>query len=94
MAFYAYLLRCNDGSFYAGHTDNMEFRLAQHQTGALGGYTAKRLPVHLVWCEGFGTRDDAFAAEHQIKGWTRAKKEALIAGDCSLVSILARNREG
>lgn len=94
MAFYAYLLRCNDGSYYVGHTDDMEFRLAQHQSGALGGYTANRLPVHLVWCEDFGTRDDVFAAEHQIKGWTRAKKKALTAGDWTLVSILARNRQG
>ena len=48
MSFYVYLLLCNDGTYYAGHTDDLEFRLAQHQTGALGGYTAKRLPVQLV----------------------------------------------
>ncbi|OJV05820.1 MAG: hypothetical protein BGO06_12585 [Shinella sp. 65-6] len=94
MAFYAYLLRCNDGGYYAGHTDDLEFRLAQHQTGALGGYTAKRLPVALVWCDSFPTRDEAFAAEWKLKGWSRAKKEALIAGDWERVSELARNRQG
>lgn len=90
MSFYAYLLRCNDGSYYAGHTDDIDVRIAQHQSGALGGYTAKRLPVVLVWCESFPTRDEAFEAERRLKGWSRAKKEALIAGDWALVSRLSR----
>ena len=90
MAFYAYLLRCNDGSYYAGHTDNLDLRIAQHQSGALGGYTAKRLPVKLVWSDWFSTRDDAFAAERKLKGWRRAKKEALIAGDWESIAQLAR----
>ncbi|QIG52959.1 GIY-YIG nuclease family protein [Altererythrobacter sp. BO-6] len=94
MPFYAYILLCNDGSYYVGHTDDLDFRLGQHQAGALGGYTAKRLPVKLVWSESFPTRDEAFAAERRIKGWSRAKKEALIAGDWELVSRLARNRQG
>lgn len=89
MPFYTYILRCNDGSYYAGHTDDLDLRIAQHQTAALGGYTAKRLPVRLVWSESFPTRDEAFAAERRIKGWSRAKKEALIAGDWELVSKLA-----
>ena len=90
MAFYAYLLRCNDGSYYAGHSDDLEVRIAQHQTGAMGGYTAKRLPVPLAWSDSFPTRDEAFAAERRIKGWSRAKKEALIAGDWDLISRLSR----
>ena len=90
MAFHAYLVRCNDGSNYADHTDELEQRIAQHQTGALGGYTAKRLPVVLVWSESFQTRDDAFAIERKLKGWSRAKKEALIAGDWELISQLAQ----
>jgi len=94
MAFYAYLLRCNDGSYYAGHTDNLEQRFAQHQSGALGGDTARRRPVSLVWSDSFQTRDCAFAVERKLKGWSRAKKEALIAGDLELVSQLARSRKG
>ncbi|WP_341713257.1 GIY-YIG nuclease family protein [Erythrobacter sp.] len=94
MAFYAYLLLCNDGSYYAGHTDDLGERMAQHQSGAMGGYTAKRLPVKLQWCEEFPTRDEAFDAERRIKGWSRAKKQALIAGDWDLISELARNRQG
>ncbi len=94
MAFYAYLLRCSDGSYYAGHTDDLEYRLAQHQDGALGGYTSKRRPVTLVWCDTFTERDQAFWAERKLKGWSRAKKEALIAGDWDLIRELARNRQG
>ena len=94
MPFFAYLLRCNDGSYYAGHTEELEVRLAQHQTGLLGGYTATRRPVVLVWSESFATRDEAIAAERRIKGWRRAKKEALIAGDWDRLPYLARNRQG
>jgi len=93
MAFFTYILRCNDGGYYTGHTEDLEIRMAQHQTGALGGYTAKRLPVVLLWSQDFPTRDEAFEAERQIKGWSRAKKEALIAGDWRRVTELARNRQ-
>jgi len=93
MAFYAYLLRCNDSSYYAGHTDNLELRMTQHRTGAFGGYTAKRRPVTLVWSDNFMTRDEAFAVERKLKGWSRAKKEALIAGDWERIQRLARNRQ-
>ena len=94
MAFSAYLLRCRDGTYYAGHTDDLDQRMANHQSGALGGYTATRRPVALVWHEIFQTRDDAFVVERKLKGWGRAKKEALIAGDWSRVQTLARNRQG
>ena len=97
MAFHTYILRCRDGSYYVGHTDDLERRIAQHRTGALGGYTASRLPVTFLWAQDFQTRDDAFAAERKLKGWGRAKKEAMMAGDWALVSELARNgkaREG
>jgi len=93
MSFFAYLLRCSDGSYYAGHTDDLDIRLAQHQAGSLGGYTRSRRPVALVWSDSFPTRDEAFAAERRIKGWSRAKKEALISGDWERIRYLARNRE-
>jgi len=94
MDFFAYLLRCCDGSYYSGHTDDIDLRMAQHKTGALGGYTAGRRPVTLVWSDNFPTRDEAFAAERKLKGWSRAKKEALIAGDWERIQALARNRQG
>lgn len=89
MSFYAYLLRCADGSYYAGHTDDLEARLVAHDSGALGGYTATRRPVALVWSEMFEEREQAFQAERQIKGWSRAKKEALIRGDFAALRSLA-----
>jgi predicted GIY-YIG superfamily endonuclease len=78
MSFYAYLLLCSDGSFYAGHTDNLESRMYAHEQGVFPGYTAKRRPVRLVWFQDFPSRHEAFAAERQVKGWFRAKKQALI----------------
>ena len=63
MPFHAYLLLCNDGTFYAGHRDNLELRMAQHESGAMGGYTAQRLPLTLVWSGDFETREEALAAE-------------------------------
>ena len=56
--FYAYMLRCSDGSHYVGHTDELERRLAEHETGAGSGYTAARQPVRLVWFEEFPTLAD------------------------------------
>jgi predicted GIY-YIG superfamily endonuclease len=89
MSFAAYLLCCADGSYYAGHTDDLGRRIAQHQSGECGGYTAARLPVARVWSQEFATREEALAAELQIKGWSRAKKEALIAGDWVRIQQLA-----
>ena len=79
MNFWAYLLRCADGSYYTGHAEDLEQRVWQHQTGAMRGYTFTRRPVELVWSEAFSARADAIETEHRIKGWSRAKKEALIA---------------
>ncbi|NMN04324.1 Mov34/MPN/PAD-1 family protein [Novosphingobium sp. SG916] len=93
MAFHAYLLRCADGSFYAGHTDDLTRRMAQHESGQLGGFTAKRRPVRLVWQQDFATREEALSAELRIKGWSRAKKQALIDGDWDRLTVLARNRQ-
>ncbi|MES2754963.1 MAG: TrmH family RNA methyltransferase [Pseudomonadota bacterium] len=81
MSFHAYLLCCADGSYYAGHTDTLEHRIAQHQHGEISGYTQTRRPVSLIWSQEFPSRLEALAAERQIKGWTRRKKEALIRGD-------------
>ena len=89
MAFYVYILHCADGSFYTGHTDDLEARLAAHRQRRYCGYTAKRLPVKLIFCDALPTRDEAFAAERRIKGWTRAKKLALAQGDWVGVSLLA-----
>jgi predicted GIY-YIG superfamily endonuclease len=92
MSFWTYMLHCRGGSFYVGHTDDLERRMAEHTTGALPGFTRNRLPVQLVWTQDFVTRDEAKAAEKQIKGWSRAKKLALIRGDWDRISALAKKK--
>lgn len=89
MSFWVYMLRCSDGSYYIGQTDDLEQRIGEHQQGAIPGYTHNRRPVTLVYSQEFSTRDEAIAAERQIKGWSRAKKEALIEGDWKRVQQLA-----
>ena len=77
-----YILRCADRSYYTGHTDNLEERIAKHQVGEIEGYTSTRRPVRLLFSEEFSTRSEVLAVERRIKGWSRRKKEALIRGDC------------
>ncbi|MBI2829820.1 MAG: GIY-YIG nuclease family protein [Chloroflexi bacterium] len=89
MSFWVYILRCADNSYYTGHTDNLEERLAKHQTGEIAGYTAMRRPVKLLFSEEFPTRAEALARERQLKGCRRSKKEALIQADWDEVSRLA-----
>jgi predicted GIY-YIG superfamily endonuclease len=93
MSFWCYMLHCADRSFYVGHTDDLEVRIAQHRTGTLRGYTSTRRPVTLVWSDEFPSRYEALSAERQIKGWSRAKKLALIRGDWKLIGLLARNKQ-
>jgi len=85
-----YMLRCADASYYVGHTNaaELERKLTQHHAGTLDEYTATRQPVELVWSAGFPDQDSAFAAERRLKGWSRAKREALIAGDQELLRQL------
>ena len=90
MAFYAYILKCADGKYYTGHTDDLEKRIGQHQSGLIKGYTSTRLPVKLVWTQEFPTRYEALDAELRIKGWSQAKKEALINGDWNRLSFFAK----
>ena len=91
MSTYVYILRCADASYYVGITrDVLEKRLAKHQSGAFCGYTVHRRPVMLVYHQEFERIEDAVAAERQIKGWRREKKEALIRGDYEALPPLAR----
>jgi len=92
MAFWVYMLRCADGSYYTGHTDNLEKRIGEHTTGAIiSCYTFNRRPVELVFSQEFTTREEALTSEQQIKGWSRKKKEAMMRGDWAEVSRLAKS---
>lgn len=91
MPYFVSILRCADDSFYTGRSPDPERRLSEHNLGLGGNYTMRRKPVHLVWSTGFETEQEAYVVERQIKGWTRAKKEALIAGDFDLLHGLAKS---
>ena len=90
--FFAYMLLCSDGSYYAGHTDDLERRIAEHVEGGKCAYTSTRRPVKLVWSQEFSSRDEAKEAEARIKKWSRAKKEALIRSDWESLHRLAECR--
>lgn len=94
MSFWVYILRCADNSYYTGHTDELGKRIGEHQNGLCDSYTAKRLPVELVFSQEFSTREEALTAEQQIKGWGRKKKEAMMCGNWVEVSRLAKSVSG
>lgn len=80
--YFVYILRCADGSYYTGITNDVQTRVGQHQIGSdPKAYTHTRRPVTLVYSATFGDVHEAIAWEKQVKGWSRKKKkEALIAG--------------
>jgi putative endonuclease len=80
--FVVYILSCSDGSFYTGITSSLYLRLAGHNEGIDSHcYTYARRPVRLMWAQPFADETEALTRERQIKGWSRAKKEALIRSD-------------
>jgi putative endonuclease len=91
-----YVFRSSNGPYYVGshRGPDAQARVSQHQQGHGGDYTASHLPVTLVWCEAFQFITDAIAAERQIKGWSRAKKEAMMRGDWNALAALSRRRGG
>ena len=89
---WTYLLRCGDGSYYAGSTRDLEQRVWQHSTGLGAKYTSKRLPVELVFAAEFDNVADAYAFEKRIQGWSRAKREALIASEFNKLPELSKKR--
>jgi putative endonuclease len=89
-----YILRCADGSYYTGPTRrSVDERVSEHaQKLVKGCYTETRLPVELVFSEHYERIDEAVAAERRIKGWSRAKKEAMMRGDWAALSALAKKK--
>jgi predicted GIY-YIG superfamily endonuclease len=92
MSYILYILLCADGSYYTGSTYDIDRRLFEHQEGlSPTAYTFRRRPVKLVWTEEVATLDDALLHEHQIKGWSRAKKAALIRGDFQAIHEIVKD---
>jgi len=92
MPFHVYILRCSDGTFYVGHTESVDERIAAHNAGEGPAYTRHRRPVALAYSESFDTSSAAVRRERQLKKWARKKKEALISGDLSALHNAARRK--
>ena len=85
-----YILRCADNSYYVGSTIHLQQRVLDHSDGNGAQYTARRRPVELVYAAEFADIRQAYAAEKQVQGWSRAKREALIRGDFESLPGLAK----
>ncbi|HWQ57458.1 MAG TPA: GIY-YIG nuclease family protein [Clostridia bacterium] len=75
--YYAYMLRCADGTLYSGYAADLEARVRAHNAGRGAKYTRARLPVSLVYSEVFDTKSEAMRRENELKRLTRAQKLAL-----------------
>ncbi len=91
-SYIVYILECADGSYYTGSAVDLIQRISQHETGASpSAYTYSRRPVKLVWTSEVTQRySEALKWEHQIKGWSRAKKQALIHGDFDAIHEIVK----
>ena len=90
--YFVYILKCNDNSYYTGFTNNIERRLQEHNSGKNKDcYTYDKRPLELMWLETFNDVLNAIAVEKQIKGWSRNKKEALIAEDWEKLVLYSKN---
>lgn len=88
-AYWIYIFKCNDNSYYTGKTSNLEKRYNEHKNGIYKGYTFLRRPVELVYSQKFFNETEANEAERRIKSWSRKKKEALIEKNFDLLHNLS-----
>jgi putative endonuclease len=90
--YFVYILLCSDNSYYTGITNDLERRFYEHESGIdPKAYTFKRRPLKMIFQEMFNDVNQAIAFEKQVKGWRRAKKEAIINGNWHLLPELSRN---
>lgn len=89
---YVYILKCADDSLYVGSTEDLEDRLRRHLSGNACDYTKHHKVERLVYTEEYPTYKEAFKRERQLHGWSRAKKDALIAGDIELLKSLCKKK--
>jgi putative endonuclease len=91
--YFVYILKCSDDSYYTGITNDLIKRVFEHQSGyKKDSYTYKRRPLSLEFYQEFNDVLQAIYFEKKIKGWTRAKKQALIKGDFNMLQMLSECR--
>ena len=92
--FYVYIVRCSDGLYYTGVTNDLTRRIQEHNAGLNPrSFTFRRRPVELMFYESFTDPLSAFQVEKQIKGWSRRKKEALIDQDWDRLVKFSKNNQ-
>jgi predicted GIY-YIG superfamily endonuclease len=92
MSYFIYILKCADDSFYVGYTSSLDDRINAHNEGKGALYTAKRRPVKLVYSEQLKDQKSAIRRERQLKGWSKAKKQALINGNVEKLKLLSKKK--
>lgn len=94
MGFFVYILRCSNGAYYVGshRGDGVAARVAEHNAGVdRKAYTFRCRPVELLWSCAFSDPTDMVSFERQLKGWSRAKKEAFMRSDWAELKQLAKS---
>ena len=76
---YMYVVECRDGSYYTGYTTDVKKRVAVHNSGKGAKYTRARLPVKLIYVEGFDSKEEAMSAEVLLKRKKRVQKERFLS---------------
>ena len=89
---FVYILRCADGTLYTGYARDPKQRELVHNNGRGAKYTRGRRPVRLVYSEACRSVTQALKREHQLKRWTRTRKEVLIAGDVTKLGVQSRRK--
>ena len=92
MVWTVYIVECSDGTLYTGVTNNLEKRLRNHNRRKGGRYTKGRAPVTLRYTEEHRTKSQAMKREEQVKGWTHARKLALIQGNLDDLKHLSQRK--
>ena len=85
---FVYILLCNNGSYYIGSSNNVDQRVKDHLNGKGGRFTRSHKPQKLVYKEELPNKSEALKREAQLKKWSKAKKEAIIAGSLELLKKL------
>ena len=83
---YTYIVECSDGTFYTGWTNDLDRRIAAHNSGKGAKYTKTRRPVTLVYYEMSEAKEEAMRREYEIKQYSRRQKEKLIDGNAQVFS--------
>ena len=91
---YMYVLECRDGSYYTGYTTDVRRRLAVHNSGKGAKYTRARLPVKLIYAQGFASKEEAMSAEALLKLKKRPQKERFLSENQDRNLLILNENQG